>query len=990
MTVLNIDLGKLRFNFTGEWVATSLYQLNDIVKYGGGSYVYTSQTTTGGHLPTDALFWALMVEGFKFNGVYNSTTSYRIGESISHGGSIYVCILDNLNQVPPNTMYWASFADGIQFEGVYSSTVSYQKNDFVSYGSSGYIAIRDALNKVPTNVLYWAKMIDGMSASGAWNATVTYVPNDLISYGANQYKAISTNINQLPTSSDSSGTINPNWILITEGIRARGEWSNNIAYFRNDIVQHGGTSYICKIYHLSVNFNTDLAVSKWVNFSSGVRWRNQWAPNVAYIKNDIIKDEVGSTFIAILDHTSSESLLQDMDSSWSLFVTGAADILPTIENTSTGQSLTVDASGAAIHWLGSTQSDKIFYVAPHGVDSVSSGKNLAVPFASIKYATQQCGPGATIFVKTGTYTEQLPIIIPEHTAIVGDNQRTVFIQPAGGLSDDGITANGTSSMFLMSNGSILNKLTFKGMTGWTPSVTTPSDITSAAIAGVVVRLNPLSPVTSKSPYVLECAAILTGGIGALIDGSVHTIGAKTMVFHGFTIISDNGVGFWVKDGGKAEIVSCFTYYCYFGYSASGGGFIRALNGNNSYGTWGAFSQGYDAQETALTGEIIGRELSFLYTGGSFSENDTLTSSSGGTGIITNAQLSANKLYLKTITGSFISGDTITSSSGGTGSVKSSGISDQKGFVLMLTGLSAMPTPGASISLVGDIYSYVIQSVSGTHIDASSIVLVILAQEKPSGSSSGTIATIRTKYSQIRLTGHDFLSIGTGGVSTTNYPNVATQPSAQGNETQEVYPGRVYYVSTDQDGNFRVGEYFRIDQATGRATLNANAFDLAGLTSLKLGSIGAQIGETINEFSNDATLSGNSNLAVPTEYAVKTYIDLQTASSLGTSVASINKQTLYPVNLLKTTENILVREDEVQYAKSGTTISNIVHIVGTVMVVDTPLTGSLILLPAGHAADTTLTGTFMADTEYRIPDWVTITIGTSTTVTVVDVPRTYIF
>jgi hypothetical protein len=42
--------------------------------------------------------------------------------------------------------------------------------------------------------------------------------------------------------------------------------------------------------------------------------------------------------------------------------------------------------------------------------------------------------------------------------------------------------------------------------------------------------------------------------------------------------------------------------------------------------------------------------------------------------------------------------------------------------------------------------------------------------------------------------------------------------------------------------------------------------------LKLGSIGAQLGETINEFSSDPTLSGNSNLAIPTEAAVKSYVD----------------------------------------------------------------------------------------------------------------------
>jgi hypothetical protein len=95
------------------------------------------------------------------------------------------------------------------------------------------------------------------------------------------------------------------------------------------------------------------------------------------------------------------------------------------------------------------------------------------------------------------------------------------------------------------------------------------------------------------------------------------------------------------------------------------------------------------------------------------------------------------------------------------------------------------------------------------------------------------------------------------------------------------------VSTDQNGNFRVGEYFRIDQATGRATLNASAFDLAGLTSLRLGSIGAQLGETINEFSSDGTLSGNSNVAVPTEQATKTYVDTAFANYSVTALPFVN-------------------------------------------------------------------------------------------------------
>jgi len=546
---------------------------------------------------------------------------------------------------------------------------------------------------------------------------------------------------------------------------------------------------------------------------------------------------------------------------------------PIIDNgTKVGRSLTIGATGTGAAWIGATESANVYYVAPHGVDQPTSGSNMSTPFASIKYACQRAEEGSTIFVKSGTYNEQLPITVPANVAIVGDNQRTVNVHAKAGNSDDGITPNSQSTMFRLSNGSILNKMTFKGMTGWVPG-STPSDITTSTIKGVVVGFNPASPITSKSPYVLECSFIGQGGIGALIDGTVHSTGAKTMIFHGYTIISDNGVGYWVKDEGKAEIVSCFTYYNYFGYMATGGGFIRALNGNNSYGTWGAVSQGFGVSETPITGALVGQQLNFVYQGGTINAGDVCTSSSGAQGVVTNVQYSANKVYLRNTSGTFSLGNTLTFTSGGTGTVSAGALEQQKGFVLVLNNLTAVPKPGSSIQITGDTYAYVIQSVSGTYVGTGSEIVVVLAQEKPTGSPSGTAVTLRSKYSQIRLTGHDFLSIGTGGTVTTNYPGEPTQAASQGNETNEVFPGRVFYVSTDQDGNFRVGEYFRIDQATGRATLNANAFDLAGLTSLKLGSIGAQLGETINEFSSDATMSGNSNTAVPTEQAVKTYTDV---------------------------------------------------------------------------------------------------------------------
>ena len=68
-------------------------------------------------------------------------------------------------------------------------------------------------------------------------------------------------------------------------------------------------------------------------------------------------------------------------------------------------------------------------------------------------------------------------------------------------------------------------------------------------------------------------------------------------------------------------------------------------------------------------------------------------------------------------------------------------------------------------------------------------------------------------------------------------------------------------------------------------MNASAFDLSGLTSLRLGSIGAQLGAQINEFSTDSTLSQNSNEKVPTQAAVKGYVDTEIASAVAAGNAT---------------------------------------------------------------------------------------------------------
>ena len=141
---------------------------------------------------------------------------------------------------------------------------------------------------------------------------------------------------------------------------------------------------------------------------------------------------------------------------------------------------------------------------------------------------------------------------------------------------------------------------------------------------------------------------------------------------------------------------------------------------------------------------------------------------------------------------------------------------------------------------------------------------------------GTTGTLITRYSQCRISGHDFLDIGTGNFEQTNYPDIyaggAFFTYAPENEVLEVLGGKVFYVSTDQDGNFRAGELFGVNQATGIVTISAEFFDLDGLSEISLGGVRlGGSGTVVNEFSTDPTFSADSNNIVPTQKAIATFL-----------------------------------------------------------------------------------------------------------------------
>ncbi len=235
---------------------------------------------------------------------------------------------------------------------------------------------------------------------------------------------------------------------------------------------------------------------------------------------------------------------------------------------------------------------------------------------------------------------------------------------------------------------------------------------------------------------------------------------------------------------------------------------------------------------------------------------------------------------------------------------------QPSTFIAVKGLFELPEPGSNVEFAGIDGSYyklvTISNVIGQPGSYTATFQVSPGLTVLNAPKDGTVITTTNKYSQVRLTGHDFLYIGTGNQAKTNYPFVDITTASIAAQQLSSGGGRVFFTSTDQDGNFNVGGLFGVQQSTGTATLDADAFNLAGLQSLQLGGIAVGIGSAvITQFSTDPFFTENSDNIVPTQRAIKSYITAQ----IGGGQSSLNVNTL-------TAGVVFIANDEITTTSGG--------------------------------------------------------------------------
>ena len=227
--------------------------------------------------------------------------------------------------------------------------------------------------------------------------------------------------------------------------------------------------------------------------------------------------------------------------------------------------------------LGNIAVQNVLYVSKSGNDQLNDGRSLNTSKLTIKAALAIATYGTTIFVKSGVYTEDSPLLVPPHVAIVGDSLRTVTVRPLHPQRD----------LFHVNNGCYLAHMAFRDHVSPAAAVAFPAD----GSAGVIIQ----------SPYVQNCTSFSTSGTGMRIDGKLAS-GTKSMVVDAYTQYNQGGIGIHLLNRGYAQLVSVFTIACDKGFFAESGGFCSITNSNSSFGNYALYADGVSEpfQTTTVT------------------------------------------------------------------------------------------------------------------------------------------------------------------------------------------------------------------------------------------------------------------------------------------------------------------------------------------------------------------------------------------------------
>ena len=258
-------LGRVKFNWTGDWAVSKSYLIDDIVKFGGNTYVaitnHTSTASTSNFYANDLSNWNVHIEGLEQKGQWSAGVYYRVNDLVTFGNVVYrVTTAHTSEGTFIDSTKVVEYVKGFKNEGTWDISNEYQSGDVVNYNGSSYVALTTSLAGFqPPQYLgvstdpaaKWSILSDGLAGAASTYTEGTFLRGDLTQYGGNIYRhklGITTNVSPVQIGVGSIGDAQYNgdavWDILVKGINFTGGFSTTFNYKPGHVARYGSDSYI--------------------------------------------------------------------------------------------------------------------------------------------------------------------------------------------------------------------------------------------------------------------------------------------------------------------------------------------------------------------------------------------------------------------------------------------------------------------------------------------------------------------------------------------------------------------------------------------------------------------------------------------------------------------------------------------------------------------------------------------------------------------------
>ena len=525
-------------------------------------------------------------------------------------------------------------------------------------------------------------------------------------------------------------------------------------------------------------------------------------------------------------------------------------------------------------------SKNIIYVTKYGNDD-NNGRTEGAAKLTIGAAAAIAQPGDTIMVRSGLYIEKNPIGLRTDVTVSGQDLRLVTICPQ--YDDDvfyvrrGCLIENLNFAFSRNPFDLDIPISISGA-----AVAFPPPIGIGGARSGYVEPGPATEGPTgrwRSPYIRNCTNFMTGSTGMKINGDHATASSigndlKCMVCDSFTQYNENGIGVSITNNGYAQLVSIFTINSNIGIYCDSGGSCDLTNSNSSFGNYGLYAVGLGRTEFSgkVLSPVVAGSDTVVFTGVKDSQlrvrrpfdgqalffeidltNYPDANTSGlFTSILQSPMVLISEIRVKNGGSGFtqtappslviLDADLEQNPRGPQGIIAelSPNVSDGGSITsvdIINSGRNYLPTQQLKVYVDGQDASSSSSNSYGLELEivTSSIYYNVDVATSPTETTGITTVTFAEfipyelfgnenvsfkRISRILTSSHSFEYIGTGTSINTATPFTGAVP-IKANEIVALDGAQIPFTSTDQKGNFDIGEGFQINQPT--ATIRGRDF-----------------------------------------------------------------------------------------------------------------------------------------------------------------------